>query len=328
MKNQVLLSGIAPSGNLHVGNYLGALKQWVDLQKDYRVFAMIADLHALTTPQDPLMLHSKTLEVAALMQAAGIDGERSLIFIQSHVPAHAELSWILNTITPLGELERMTQFKEKKERSGMLAGLLNYPTLMAADILLYKTEVVPVGDDQVQHLELTRTLARKFNGRFGNTLKEPKALIQKNVSRIMGLDDPMKKMSKSAENPDSYIALLDAPEVITRKIKKAVTDSGKEIIYNEKEKPAISNLLALFGAFSRLSIKQVEDRFKGASYADFKKELARLLVSTLTPLQEKYKKIMQNPKQLEEILHESASGAAAIANPTLREVKEKIGLLL
>src|SRR3989344_6745673 len=243
MKNQVLLGGVQPSGTLHIGNYLGAIKQWVELQKSHKEFLMIVDLHAITVPQEPRELNKKTLELAALLIACGIDPKKTTLFIQSHVPAHVELGWILNTLTPIGELERMTQFKEKQEKSGLLAGLLNYPVLQAADILLYQTDVVPVGEDQLQHLELTRTLVRKFNNKFGEVFKIPKSVLQKDAGRIMGLDNPKKKMSKSATSANNYIALLDAPEEIRRKIKIAVTDSGKEIKYDKKEKPALSNLI-------------------------------------------------------------------------------------
>src|SRR3989338_2564339 len=238
----IAVSGIQASGNLHIGNYIGAIKQFVELQDKYKMFAFVADLHAITVPQNPTELRKNTLDAVAIYLACGLDPKKSTLFVQSHVQEHSEFGWILNTLTPLGELERMTQFKEKKEsqtqKHGVLAGLLNYPTLMAADILLYKPDIVPVGEDQLQHLELTRTLARKFNAHFGQTFIEPKALIQKEGARIAGLDDSMKKMSKSASK-NNYIALLDSEEEIRRKIKIAVTDSGSEIKYDEKTKPAI-----------------------------------------------------------------------------------------
>src|SRR3990167_2252240 len=249
MAKEVIVSAIQASGNVHIGNYIGAIQQFVKLQDKYQGYFFIADLHALTEPQDPEKLRKQILDSAALYIACGLDPKEAVIFIQSQVPEHTELGWILNTITPLGELERMTQFKDKaqkQKKNGVLTGLLNYPTLMAADILLYQPDVVPVGEDQTQHLELTRTLACKFNARFGATFKEPKALLQKEGARIMGLDDPTKKMMKSASSKNNYIALLDSEEDIRRKIKSAVTDSGKEIRYNSDEKPAISNLLIIF----------------------------------------------------------------------------------
>lgn len=328
MKKQILLSGIQPSGNLHIGNYLGAIKQWVELQKSYHGFIAIVDLHAITVPQEPKTLHENTLTSAALLLACGIDPEKTALFIQSHVPAHAELGWILNTLTPVGELERMTQFKEKKERAGTLAGLLNYPTLQAADILLYHPDVVPVGEEQLQHLELTRTLARRFNNRFGNTFKEPRALIQKDASRIMALDDPTKKMSKSSANPNSCIALIDSPDTIRKKIKIAVTDSGKEIRFDPAAKPAVSNLITIYGAFSGLSHKDVEKKFLHKGYAEFKQDLGELLVMALAPIQKKYQKFAQNEKMTYRMLASGAKRAAAVANTTLNVAKKKMGFVL
>lgn len=329
MKSQpILLSGIQPSGDLHIGNYLGAIKQWVELQKSHRVFIAIVDLHAITIPQDPEKLREKTLEVAALLIACGIDPKKSVLFIQSHVPTHTELMWILNTITPVGELERMTQYKEKQEKSGLMAGLLNYPVLQAADILLYQPDVVPIGEDQLQHLELTRTLARKFNNRFGQTFKEPKALIQKETARIMGLDDPSKKMSKSASSPNNYIALLDSPEEISRKIKIAVTDSGKEIKYDSAGKPAISNLMSIHGAFSGLSNAEIEKKYRGKGYGEFKKGLGELLVEKLSPIRKKYIMLSKDKKELLTTLQSGSEKAAKVANQTLNMVKERVGFVL
>lgn len=373
-KKQTILSGIAPSGNLHIGNYLGALKQWVDLQKDYQVFAMVADLHAITVPQDPKELHAKSLEVAKIMVACGIDPEKSVVFLQSHVPAHAELGWILNTMAPIGELERMTQFKEKTrirfenidiiksteqlvdklkkilttkhisgvqeaqkeilnlyshyfgERREALAGLLNYPWLMTADILLYNTDLVPVGEDQEQHLELTRTLARKFNNKFGDTFKEPKPFILKETTRIMGLDDPAKKMSKSAPSEANYIGLLDFPDTIRKKIKSAVTDSGSEIKYDSNLKPAISNLISIYGAFADKPFTMIEKDYSGKPYADFKNGLAELLVEKLSPIQKRYQELSDD--DIEGILRNGAEKAKEVANKTLRDVKEKMGFIL
>lgn len=369
--NKILLSGIQPSGAMHIGNYLGAIKQWVDLQSDYCVFAMIANLHALTVSQEPEVLRSKTLEVAALLAACGIDSKKSNIFIQSHIPAHAELAWILNTITPLGELERMTQFKEKariseKDIENILAndkilqenlekldtdelkvhlkkivtgsvqvenekrasaGLFMYPVLMAADILLYQTESVPVGEDQQQHLELARTLANKFNHRFGETFKIPQALILKNTARIMGLDDPTKKMSKSASSANNYIGLLDAPNEIRRKIKIAVTDSEKEIVYDEERKPAIANLLRIFSAFSGRNIADIENQYRDTTYAAFKNDLAELLVAKLEPIQTHYQELASDQEALLAILKIGAEQAYAIAKETISNAYQKVGFV-
>ncbi len=326
-KKQTLLSGIAPSGNLHIGNYLGALKQWVDLQKDYTVFAMVADLHAITVPQDPKILHEKTLEVAKIMVAGGIDPEKSVVFLQSHVPAHVELGWILNTLTPVGELERMTQFKEKKEKSGVLAGLLNYPWLMAADILLYQADVVPVGDDQNQHLELARTLARKFNNKFGgNTFKEPQAFIDNDIRRIMALDDPSQKMSKSAESNYNYIAILDPEEEIRKKIKAAVTSSEPGIRFNALTHPAELNLLNIYSSFSGIPTNELTQMFSAKGHAEFKESLAELIVEKLKPIQDKYKEISEG--KIEDILKDGAKRASEMAEKTLRDTKEKMGFVL
>ena len=242
---ETVFSGVQPSGVLHLGNYLGAIKNWVQLQEKYRCVFCVVDLHALTVPQDPETFSQKTLEIAKIYLAAGLEAEKSIIFIQSHIKEHAELCWILNTIAKIPELERMTQFKEKAEqhKKDLNVGLFDYPVLMAADILLYQTDLVPVGEDQIQHVELARTLAERFNKKFGETFIVPKALVKKEGARIMGLDDPTKKMSKSAPSPQNYIALTDSPDTIQEKIKKAMTDSGKEIKFDPAAKPAISNLL-------------------------------------------------------------------------------------
>jgi len=331
MEKQVAVSGIQASGKLHIGNYIGAIKQFVELQDKYSVFAFVADLHAITVPQNPQELRKNTLDAVAIYLACGLDPKKANLFIQSHIQEHAEFGWILNTITPLGELERMTQFKEKKEaqgqKQGIHAGLLNYPTLMAADILIYKPDVVPVGEDQLQHLELTRTLARKFNSRFGETFKEPRALLKKEGAKIMGLDDPTKKMSKSAPNPNNYIELLDQEAEIRRKIQIAVTDSGKEIKFNPEEKPAISNLLTIFNLMSGKEVKALEKEYKDKSYSEFKKDLADLLIEKLLPIQIAYKKIIKDTNKLMKILEDGGKQARAVAQETMKEVKQKIGLL-
>jgi len=372
MNKKILFSGIQPSGVLHIGNYLGAIKQWVELQDSHEAFFCVVDEHAITVPQEPEELRRNTLNTAMVYLAAGIDPEKSTIFVQSHVPAHAELGWILNTITPLGDLERMTQFKDKtrcprcnhsrkeheKGELAMLdqfkgkptpiyncgvpncgcvvpfgfeeidAGLLNYPVLMAADILLYQTDVVPVGEDQQQHIELARSLAKRFNNRLGETFRIPEGFIPKETARIMGLDNPTKKMSKSAASANNYIALLDEPDEIRRKIKIAVTDSGKEVTYDEEKKPAISNLMRIFGAFSGTSHQEIKDAYAGKSYADFKNDLAELLVEKLAPLQKKYHELARDKKQILGILDEGAERANNIAQKTLHEAQQKIGFLL
>lgn len=327
---KIILSGIAPSGNLHIGNYLGALKQWVDLQKDYTVFAMVADLHAITVPQDSRELSVKTLEVAKILIASGIDPGRSVVFLQSQVSAHAELAWILNTLTPVGELERMTQFKEKKEKSGVLAGLLNYPTLMAADILLYQSDLVPVGEDQGQHLELTRALARKFNNRFGETFKEPKALILKETARIMALDDPTKKMSKSDEHDKSRINLMDSPDEIRNKIKGAVTDSQTKIevpASHNAPHTGLSNLLNVYAGFTGMGTEEIYKKYDGQGYAEFKKDLAEVIINGLKLLQDNFQVLSKDKRAVLDILRDGAKKAALIAEKTLHDAKKKVGFV-
>ena len=330
MQKQRVLSGVQPSGKLHIGNYLGAIKQFVSLQNDYDAYFCIVDEHAITVPQEPNDLRANTIAVAIAYLAAGIDPKKATIFIQSHVPAHTQLGWILNTMTPLGELERMTQFKEKsaKNQEAIYAGLFNYPTLMAADILLYDATYVPVGEDQFQHLELTRSLAKRFNNRFGDTFVIPQAFTHKETARIMALDDPSKKMSKSAESEASYIALLDAPDVIRKKIKTAVTDSGSDIHYDETEKPAVANLLRIFAAFSDQSLTALEKNYTGIGYADFKNDLADLLINKLSPFQAAYNDLSRDKDTVLSILENGAEKANTIANATLLEVKQKIGFIV
>ena len=329
-KKKIIFSGIQSSGNLHIGNYLGAIKQWTELQNtgEYQNIFCVVDEHAITTPQYPAKLRSKILEVFTLYLALGIDPEKSIIFVQSNVPEHTELGWILNTITPIGELERMTQFKDKsKKQKSVLAGLLNYPTLMAADILLYHTNIVPVGEDQLQHIELTRTIARKFNSTFGETFAIPEPFINKEGKRIMGLDDPLKKMSKSAENPKNYIALLDSPETIREKIKAAVTDSASEVKYDMENKPAVSNLLTIYSLFSGKAIAELEKEYEGKNYSVFKNDLAEIIIEGLSPIQKKYKELSANPDYIKKVLREGAEKAKAIASQTMAEVRSKIGFL-
>lgn len=321
-----IFSGIQPSGVLHLGNYLGAIRNWVSLQDEYDPIFCVVDLHAITIPQKPSELRQKTIEIAKIYLAAGIDPRQSTIFIQSHIPEHSELAWILNTITKLPELERMTQFKDKSKdhRQHINAGLFNYPVLMAADILLYDTNLVPVGEDQLQHVEIARTLARRFNTTFGETFIIPEPFVVKEGMRIMGLDDPKKKMSKSASSEYNYIALTDDPEKIREKIKKAVTDSGKNIEYSDN-RPAIKNLINIYSLLDNVKPKEIEKIYKNKGYADFKKDLAEIVIGFLESFQEKYNSL--EDRDVLRVLEEGAEKVRVLAKKKMGEVKEKIGLL-
>lgn len=321
-----IFSAVLPSGNLHIGNYIGAIKNWVELQNQYQCIFSIADYHAITVKQNPEILRQKSLEIAKLYLAAGLNPQRVTIFIQSHVNEHSELAWILGTLAKISELKRMTQFKEKSEEheENINLGLFSYPVLQAADILLYQTEIVPVGEDQKQHIEFTATLARRFNGLFGETFVVPKALIKEEGARIMGLDNPLKKMSKSAKSPYNYLGLLDSPELIRKKISKAITDSGTEIKFLEN-KPAIFNLLTIYQILSGQSKKEAEEKFKNSNYANFKKELTEIVLEFLEPFQEKFYKIKD--KEVNEILQDGAEKAQKIAKETMGQVKEKVGFI-
>jgi tryptophanyl-tRNA synthetase len=323
-----VFSGIQPSGKLTLGNYLGAIRNWV-LTQDARdnVFCVV-NQHAITVRQDPAELRRNTREVAAAFLAAGLSPEKSVIFVQSDVPEHTELQWVLNTITYYGELHRMTQFKDKTAKmrqEAISAGLLNYPILMAADILLYDTDEVPVGEDQKQHVELARDIAARFNHHFGPTFVVPKPVIAKTGARIMALDDPTKKMAKSSRNAGSYILLSDEPDAIARKIRRAVTDSGTEVVYQPEEKPALANLLTIFSLMSGESIKALESRFAGKGYGDFKKELADVVIAGLAPLQERMRAFEEDPASLSAILDDGARRAHAIARPVMDRVNARIG---
>lgn len=378
-----IFSGIQPSGNLHIGNYLGAIKNWVKLQDEYESIFCVVDLHAITVPQNPAELQKRILEVAKIYLASGINPEKSSIFIQSHVSEHAELCWILNSIARVGDLLRMTQLKDKaglvdadrfqeavegfsvassnvevieaiklmssvdaaktaKELASLTilkflretyieplnksgVGLFDYPVLMAADILLYDTQVVPVGEDQLQHIEITRTLANRFNKKFGETFVIPEPFITKEGMRIMGLDDPTKKMSKSAESEYNYIALTDDAETIRKKIKKAVTDSGSEIKYTD-DKPALQNLINIYSGFSDQAPKEIEEMYAGKNYSDFKTDLAEVIIKALTPIQEKMASL--SDKKVLEILRNSADKVRPLAKKKMEEVKKKIGFIL
>ncbi len=325
MKKRIL-SGAQPTGQLHIGNYLGALKNWVELQDEYEAFYCIVNLHAITLPQDPKTLRQKTLDLARIYLAAGVDPEKSTIFIQSDVPEHAELTWVLSCITRMGELERMTQFKDKgkgnTERAGV--GLFTYPVLMAADILLYQTDLVPVGQDQKQHLELTRDLAERFNRDFGETFKIPEPYIPKAGASIKSLQDPSKKMSKSDENPNGSIFLLDDADAITKKIKRAVTDSGTEISFDES-RPAITNLLTIYQLLTGKSREDCVEHFAGKGYGHFKSELADAAIEYLRPFQERIREY--DDESLASILRNGAEKAKHTAAQTLNDVYERVGFL-
>lgn len=322
-----VLSGIQPSGQLTIGNYIGAIKNFVTLQHDYECFFSVVDLHAITVPQDPAALREQSESVATLYAAAGIDPEKSNIFMQSHVPQHAELGWLMTTLTGMGELERMTQFKDKSDGKGSVgAGLFVYPSLMAADILLYQADLVPVGEDQKQHLELTRDLAGRFNSRFGDFFTVPEPYIPKVGARVMGLDDASKKMSKSNANAGSYIALLDPPNVIRKKFNRATTDSGSEVRYDPANKPEVSNLMGIYAECTGMSLQQVQEHFEGKMYGAFKKELGEAVVSVLEPLQQRYTEIRESG-EIKRILAKGAERAEAVAEETMKGVRERMGFL-
>lgn len=319
-----VFSGVQPTGALHIGNYLGALRQFEAAPGH---LYCIVDWHAITEPHDPAQLHQGTLHVASAMIALGLH-EESILFVQSHVPAHVELMWYMTCTGTMGELQRMTQYKAKaKGRRSVSVGLFAYPLLMAADILLYRTEKVPVGEDQRQHVELTRDLAERFNSRFGETFVLPEAVMPPAGARVRSLTKPLEKMSKSDPDPDSKILLLDSPDEIRRKIKKAVTDTGREIRYDPQEKPGISNLLEIQSAFTGEPISKLEEMYAGKTYRELKEQVAEVVVEGLRPLREKMQAIAAHPGEIEGILKEGAEKAAALAEPMLKEVRQKLGFL-
>ncbi|MHB8576916.1 MAG: tryptophan--tRNA ligase [Dehalococcoidia bacterium] len=329
-KRKRVLSGIQPSGNLHIGNYLGAIRRWVAAQDEYENFFCIVDLHAMTLPWDPSELREHTRQLAAIYLASGIDPERSAVFVQSRVPAHAELAWILNCVTPLGWLYRMTQFKTKSggERETVSAGLLDYPVLMASDILLYHADAVPVGSDQKQHVELTRDIAQRFNQLYGDTFTMPEPLISDESSgaRIMGLDDPTVKMSKSNPSPAHSIRLLDPPDTIVKKLKRATTDSGREVRF-DRDRPGVFNLLTIYRAITGEDETAIQEHFAGKGYGDLKQAVADVVVEALNPLQARYRELTRDREVLDAVLAAGAARAAAVANPTLEQAKRAAGLL-
>ena len=328
MEKKIVFSGVQPSGELTIGNYIGAIKRWVALQDEYNCYYCIVDQHAITVPQEAKNLRKKTLDLIALYMACGIDPERSTLFIQSHVPEHAELSWVLNTITYMGQLNRMTQFKDKSKRSeeNLNAALFTYPVLMAADILLYQTDLVPIGDDQKQHLELARDLAERFNNRYSETFIVPEPFIGEFGARIKSLQDPDAKMSKSDRDENASIFILDDQAAIKRKIKRAVTDSVGEVNYSD-EQPGIKNLLDIYSSFSGETIEAIVEKYKGRGYGDFKKDLEQVVLDGLRPIQERFKEIRNDKDYLEEVYRKGAQKASEQARKTLRKVYKKVGFI-
>jgi tryptophanyl-tRNA synthetase len=325
----VVLSGIQPSGRLTIGNYLGALKNWVTLNEQFDCYYMLVDLHAITVRQDPAVLRERCYEFLSLYIACGLDPRKNVLFVQSHVPAHARLSWILNCYTQMGELNRMTQFKDKsaKHVDNINAGLFDYPVLMAADILLYQAKKVPVGDDQKQHLELTRDVAQRFNNIYGPVFTVPEPMIPPVGARIMGLQTPESKMSKSDDAETNAIYLLDDPDVITRKIKRAVTDLGNEVRFDIAEKPGVSNLMSILSATTGDSFDKIVQQYNGQGYGKFKGAVAEAVVECLKPVQAKYREVREDRAGLQSVLREGARKAAARADATLARVHEALGFI-
>ncbi|MEV0778097.1 tryptophan--tRNA ligase [Streptomyces sp. NPDC050428] len=325
------LSGIQPTaGSFHLGNYLGAIRQYVALQETHDAFYMVVDLHAITIPQEPADLRANTRLAAAQLLAAGLDPQRCTLFIQSHVPEHAQLGWVMNCLTGFGEASRMTQFKDKSARQGAdraTVGLFTYPILQVADILLYQADSVPVGEDQRQHVELTRDLAERFNTRFGSTFTIPKPHIVKEVAKIYDLQDPSIKMSKSASTPKGLVNLLDDPKATAKKIKSAVTDTGTEIRFDTEAKPGISNLLTIYSTLTGTSIADLEQRYEGKGYGALKVDLADAMVDFVTPFRSRTQEYLDDPETLDSILAEGAEKARAVAAETLAQAYERIGFL-
>lgn len=327
-KKKVIFSGIKPSGDLTLGNYLGAIKNWTKLQEEYECYFCVVDLHAITVSQSPAELRKRTLEILAIYMASGINSDTNTLFIQSHVPAHCEASWLLTCNSYMGELSRMTQYKDKSKNSGesISAGLFNYPVLMAADILLYQTDVVPVGVDQVQHLELARDLAERFNRLYSPTFVIPEAYVGKTGAKIMDLQNPEKKMSKSEENPNGYILIMDPPEVIRKKVSRAVTDSLGVVKYND-DQLGVKNLMTILSTITGMTMEEIEKKYEGLGYAEFKKDVGEAIVSELEPVQKKVKELLENKNYLEEIYKKGSEKANYVATKTLRKMQKKIGLI-
>ena len=326
---KIMFSAVQPSGTPTIGNYVGAIKNFVSFQDDYDCIYSIADLHTLTVRQVPSELRARTLDLLALYLACGLDPEKCVIFAQSHVPAHAELCWVLNTLTYVGEMQRMTQFKDKSARhaENINMGLMDYPVLMAADILLYGTDLVPIGADQKQHLEIARDLAVRFNSRYSDTFVVPDPFIPKVGAKVMSLQDPLKKMSKSDENENAFVSMNDAPDVIMRKFKRAVTDSDNAVVFDEENKAGISNLLTVYSLFAGIDIEKAQKEFEGKGYGEFKTAVGEAVVEGLRPIQAKKADLLNNKDYLFDVLAKGRDRAASIAAKTLRKVYKKVGLL-
>jgi len=321
-----IFSGIQPTGAKHLGNYSGGFRQYAATQEQGEAFFCVVDLHSITNPHDPQDLRERTLDLAALMFATGLDPERSTVFVQSHVTAHAEAAWLLSAVTSYGQLGRMTQFKDKAEQQEFVsAGLFTYPVLMAGDILLYQTDIVPIGDDQRQHLELSRDVAERFNSRFGETFTVPRGVYPESGARVMDLQQPENKMSTTGGNPQGTIYLLDPPEVVRKKVKTAVTDSGREIVHDLNEKVGISNLIEIMTVASGESIAEVEKRFQGAGYGQFKSEVADAVVALLEPIQGRYRELREDTAELERMLARGAAKSREAAAPTLEKMYDRMG---
>ncbi len=325
-----VFSGMQPTNaSLHLGNYLGALRQWVSLQDDHDAFYCVVDLHAITAGHDPEHLRERTRVTAAQYLAAGVDPDRSVLFVQSHVPQHAELAWVLGCITGFGEASRMTQFKDKSLRQGAdstTVGLFTYPVLMAADILLYNADVVPVGEDQRQHIELTRDLAGRFNSRYGDTFVVPDGFIPRETAKIYDLQDPTAKMSKSVAG-SGLVELLEDPKVIEKRIKSAVTDTGREVVVDAQNKPGVTNLITILSAFSGRTVQQIEHDFAGRGYGDLKKEVAAAVLDVVVPFQQRVRALLDDAAELDDVLAQGAHKARAVAGPNLARVYERVGFL-
>ncbi len=324
-----IFSGVQPSGNLTIGNYLGAIKNWIPMQDEYDCIYCVVDMHTLTVRQKPAELRQRSLNLLALYMACGLDPEKCILYLQSHVSGHAELAWILNCYTYMGELNRMTQFKDKSQRhsDNINAGLYTYPVLMAADILLYQTDLVPIGQDQKQHLEITRDIAERFNNIYGETFRIPEAYIPKIGAKIMSLQEPEKKMSKSDENENAYVSILDPLDVILRKFKRAVTDSEREIRYDEENKPGVSNLISIYSSTTGKTIEEIEKQFAGLSYGDLKEAVGLSVADVLKPVQQRYNEYSSNKDFLNTVLKESAEKAFYISRKTVSKVYKKVGLV-
>lgn len=325
-----IVSGIKPSGDLTIGNYLGAMKRWPEHQNNdnYENFFFVANLHAITVKQDPGKLKSRTYDIVAWLLTVGVDPNKSVIFIQSMIPAHSEICWILNNYVTMGELSKMTQYKDKSVKSGkegQLAGLFDYPVLMSGDVLLYDADEIPVGLDQVQHVELCRTIAQRFNNQHGELFNVPKATLSETTSKIMSLNDPLKKMSKS-DSDDSYISMDDNQDLIIKKFRRAVTDSGNEIKF-DKDKPAVSNLLVIYSEFSGKPIAEIENDYRGTGYGQFKKDIGELVSDKLNKLQIEFQKIRNDIERLNQVISEGNSRAGTIADEKIIQVKDRIGLV-